>query len=500
MGMVNHVILIVIDDLRADQFKSLLNEGKLANIKDYLSNGIFSDSTGCYPGITIPAQPTMLTGAYPDAYTPPGGHWVIRDEQIIRNYNSLDEYTLLNNELGNNINTLFELIPRPTAGLLLGLYRGANYCFPTRKWTIYRLYLWHVIIRRRNLIHMNTLMMDRLLDYFNKPKKFFKTSEPPRLAVNWALATDAMLHEYGSESNLYLQSLRDLDSKIGDLINGKGKRKGLKELGYYNDTAIIITSDHGNYEAKKWIDIASYFNEIGLIPFIPKKQEGNFDATMGSIGFFNLRGDSWLEHPTIEQMCNYGPNKVDLFKALFNIPGTKYMYYREDGNTAEKGKINILKKENDSIYSATIEYKNGKSKYQFAEKDIFGYSKDDSAAKMLDGKFHTLDEWHMHTHHVDFPMIVDQVARLFRNPNFCDIMISTLGEIMFNFEHGFTKNNHIYGHDIGLRSALTLPLIISGPDIPSKELLYSKSTDIAPTILKLLGEPIPPQMVGKLLL
>ena len=44
MGTVNHVILLVVDDLRADQFQSLLNEGQLPNMKKYLTNEIMSDS------------------------------------------------------------------------------------------------------------------------------------------------------------------------------------------------------------------------------------------------------------------------------------------------------------------------------------------------------------------------------------------------------------------------------------------------------------------------
>ena len=117
-------------------------------------------------------------------------------------------------------------------------------------------------------------------------------------------------------------------------------------------------------------------------------------------------------------------------------------------------------------------------------------------AKMLDGKFHSIDEWLEHTYHLDFPM-VDQVVRLFRNPNSCDIMMSTCGETIFNYEHGITKNDHIHGHDIGLKNALTVPLLIAGPEIPMKKNSYSKSTDIIPSILKLLGEPIPPSLIGR---
>ncbi len=492
MRIANYVILLVIDDLRADQFNALLKEGKLPNIKEFLTNGIISDCTGCFPAITYPAQSTLLTGVYPDAYTPPGGHWVKRDKKLIRNYNTFEEFTVINEELGP-VNTIFELIPGNTAGLSIGLNRGCSQIYPT-KLQVVRLFLWYMKILRKKMIFLNTLLLKKLLDYFNKPRKFFRNAEPPRLTVSWFLTTDDALHHHGAESEEYLHTLRDIDTKIGELIKGRGKNKGLKELGYLDDTVIMLTSDHGNYKANKWVDIAPYLNQIGLIPLIPKKQEGNFDATMGSLCFFSLRGETWLERPTIQQMQHYGPNQVNLFDAILDIPGAKYLYYREDGNTFEKGLIHVLKKEDDKKSSTFIEYRNDETK---VGTDLFGYSKDETATKMLDGKFHSIDEWLEHTHHVDFPMVIDQVARLFRNPNSCDIMMSTCGETIFNYEHGKTKHDHIHGHDIGRKSALTVPLLISGSQIPSKTLPYSKSTDIVPTILKLLGEPIPPNLVGK---
>jgi hypothetical protein len=495
MHPINHVILIVIDDLRADQFNALLKKGELPYIKKYLSEGISSDCTAGFPAITFPAQSSMLTGTYPDSYRIPGGHWVIREKGIIRNYNTLNELSLINEELGPEVKTIFELVNGNTAGIALALRRGASQYFPTKR-QIIQIYLWHVILRRRKLLYFNELTRNKVLDYFNKPKQFFKNGAPPRLTVVWFITSDGILHEYGSDSDYYLMCLKDIDAKIGELIEGKGKRKGLKELGYFNDTAFILTSDHGNYKAKRWIDISPYFQQVGLHPLIPKKQEGNFDATFGSIGFFNFRGESWLERPTNAQLHCYGPAQIDLIKAILNIPGVKFLFYREDGNTFEKGKIRIINQENGQLYSAAIEYETDKTRYTFDQKDVFGYSNDELASKLLDNNFHSIEEWLQHTHHLDFPMLVDQIPRLFRNPNFCDLMVSTCGETMFNFEHGVTKNNHIYGHDIGLHAAITVPLLISGPSIPQKTLSYSKSTDIVPTILKLLGDPLDPKIVG----
>ncbi|MHA1130237.1 MAG: alkaline phosphatase family protein, partial [Candidatus Helarchaeota archaeon] len=178
MRTANHVILLVIDDLRANQFQELLNEGQLPNIQKL--TGIYSNSTACYPAITYPAQSTILTGCYPDTYGFPGGHWVNRNEKTIRNYNSFKELDTVNDELGNT-KTIFELVEGTTACLSIGLTRGSNHYYPTKR-QIIALYLWHWIIWHRDMQILNKLVMNKLMDYFNRPRKYFG-QDPPRLVV-----------------------------------------------------------------------------------------------------------------------------------------------------------------------------------------------------------------------------------------------------------------------------------------------------------------------------
>ncbi len=434
MRTVKHVILLLIDDLRADQFQTLLKDGQLPNIQQL--TGTYSNSTACFPAITYPAQSTILTGCYPDAYGFPGGHWVKRAEKTIRNYNSYKELDTVNEELGPT-KTLFELIDGPTGALSIGLTRGIDHYYPTRK-QIIGLYIWHWLIWHRDMGILNKLVMNKLLDYFNKPRKFFG-DEPPRFAVAWFISSDNFLHNFGSNSEKYLSNLKDIDTRIGHLLNGKGRRKGLKELGYLDDTVILLLSDHGNYAARNWVDVAPHLERIGLSPLIPTVQDGNFDATMGGLGFFTLRGETWMDRPTIAQMQAYGPHGRDLFKALLDLPGVQFLYYREDGNTHEKGEIHVLRKHESGINQAVIEYNGDLTKYIAEGKDIFGYSNDETAMKVVDHRFHTIEEWLEHTHQVDFPMLVDQAARLFRNPHSCDIMISTCGETIFTMNTGELK-------------------------------------------------------------
>jgi arylsulfatase A-like enzyme len=295
----------------------------------------------------------------------------------------------------------------------------------------------------------------------------------------------------------------ECDKSIGSLI------KTLKDLGYYKDTAICVTTDHGNYKASKILDLESFFQQEGLIPYQPKKGRGDFDANLGGVGFFNFRGDTWHHHPTINQMKNFKPvsagiGNLNLFESIWKIPGVKLMYYRDDDNKADKGIINLESRDKKSgkVIKGKIEYhgtgRNQKSKYIYEDEDIFGFSKHEKSSALLDNKPHTIEEWIPATLDTDFVNIVDQLPRHFKNPRSCDIMVSTHGEYCFNFEHGKTTGISPYSHDIASRTSMLVPLIIGGAlEIPKKELAYCKTTDIVPTLLDLLGKKPHSSVTGK---
>jgi arylsulfatase A-like enzyme len=314
------------------------------------------------------------------------------------------------------------------------------------------------------------------------------------------------MHNKGFDHPEYINELLRCDIYLGSLI------ELLKKLGYYDETAICIISDHGNYKAEKFHDIAPYFQNLGLRQYYPKEKSGDFDANMGSIGFFNFRGKTWNYHPDIAQMKNFKPsgtgsNKLDLFASLWKIPGIKFMYYRDDNNSPDKGIIYLERKDSKTgkIMKGSIEYqghgKNQKTKYIFDEEELFGYENNEESAALLNNRSHTIDEWLAGTNNIDFPMFIDQLPRYFKNPRSCDIMTSTCGEFGFNYEHGQTKDPHPYSHDIAIKKSMTVPFIIGGsPEIPKLELDYCKTTDAVPTLLDLLGIAPHKSVVGKSIL
>ena len=507
MTGIDKAIVFVMDDVRYDQFKGLLEDNYLPNINKYVyDNSIHSKCISVFPGITVPAQLAVQTGTYTDEFSVPGMHWWDRNEDIVRTYASLAGWELTST-LDKHVKTVYEQIDGNSLNLFCQVYRGATHNYPSVKRVIL-LYLWYFGIRRENVIRGQEFIIRKILEAFNKPGKYFKNKEEPRLVLSWGFPSDDTMHNFGYDSHEYIESLKFLDLWFGRLIEGWKKYKGLKELGFLDETTFIFTSDHGNYKGKKVVDLAPTIENIGLKP-IPVKLSlrkgkakgnglGNFDLAIGSIGQWYFRSKNQAERPDLKELRSFSDKNINLIEALLDIENTRMLYYREDENTEEKGVIQVIRKNGLKFIKGSLEYQRDKVRLIQDDNELFDYLNYEKAAKLIDGKFHDINEWLMATHETDFPIICDQVARLFRNPNSCDILTSTLGDAVYNYEHGFTKNDHLYSHDIS--RGTKVPLIIGGTNMDKKDVEVTKISDLVPTIVKMLGGKIDKHVVGKSLI
>lgn len=501
-GKINQIILIIFDCIRASHLFELMAKGKLHNLAKIAENGISCDNCiTSYPSITFPCYGNIITGSY-SGYFPKEGnavplyHWLDRTDPpvekrkppFIRNYGERAQLLKINRDIGTKVKTIFEQAgDNNFLSATNFLYRGSFFALA------------------ENFFDVEPILKNIEIAFEN-PSQFFPNKEVPMISVGYIPHTDELMHLKGFDHPDYINLIIECDKYIGSLI------KTLQRTGFYDSTAIGIISDHGNFKAEKFFDLEPFFNQNGLIPYNPVSGKGDFDLNFGSVGFFNFPGDSWFHHPTIKQLEKFntsgrGKNIINIFDTLWKIPSVKYMYYRDDENTPSKGVIHIKKRDpkSDKILSARIEYEGyGKqqlAKYIFDETDVYGYEINEDSAKLLNNKSHTIEEWLEGTNKIDFPMIIDQIPRYFKNPRSCDVMISTCGEYGFNYEHGKTVNGHAYSHDVALKKSMTVPFIIGGsPEIPNMSLNYCKTTDMVPTLLDLLGIKPHSSVVGKSLL
>lgn len=522
MNKVNRVILVIIDDVRSDQFFAMIEQGLLPNLKRLMEKGIYSKNCITdFPSVTYPTQVSTITGTYTGDYKNelchgiPAFNWMGRDSSppLLRSYgsNKLEIYKM-NNDLGTNCQTLFEMIKEGNkTSITQFINRGVDYFFPENKMKLIFFYLvinyWKKI--KKLIEYANSIVVHKLLDNFTNPNKYFDSNDPPVCSFLWFMSSDILMHQYGSESKIYKINLMHIDKVIGKLI------RGLKNLGYLDETAIAITSDHGNYKAQRLGSLEGFFRDLGLKHYYPKRRNrGNFNlAEFGGVGFFNFNGKLFTSnvkekwgYPSINELKNYGPKKINLLQSLFKIDGTKLMYYRDNESTYRKGQILMKKKleGKEKFVQAKLEYRGSgkemKTRYlcENSNYDIFGYYNDEKASQLINGKFHNNDEWLEGTYHLDYPLYPDLLVRHFKNPRSADIILSTKGKVVYNIAHGKKKKKSCYKHDIGIRNSSIVPLIISGPNsIPRKQIEFCKITDIVPSLLYLLGQRFHKSIIGK---
>jgi hypothetical protein len=524
MNKINRIILCIIDDIRSDQFFELIDKNLLPNCKSLMEKGIFSKNCVTdFPSITYPTQVSIITGCYTGDYCKEPCHgipltnWMQRNHSppILRNYIAKNmQIYKLNEDIGKNCKTILEMCDHGnTSSIAQFLNRGANYFFPERKTKLamYYLVLKHSRNVKRMMCRANSTIVKKLLDTFENPKKFFNDKEPPIVSLLCFLSSDLIMHMLGSDSYLYKLNLLHIDKVIGLLV------KELDRMGFLNETVLAITSDHGNYKANKVGDLTTFFDKYKLSYYHPRKNpKGKIGCTeYGGIGFFYFNGNNNLVNykswkpPTIKQLKGYGPLNIDLLETLFKISGTNLMYYRDDNNTFNQGKIFIRKriKNTSKSISGIIEYKGIGRDYQTkyipenGEIDVFNYLIDEKASKMMDNRFHTSQEWMSSTFHLDNPMYVDLIPRHFKNPRSADIILSNDGTIVYNIEHGRKKNRTVNCHDLGLKESSIVPLIIGGsPEIPYREIECCRIVDIVPTLMKCIKKNIHQSVIGESLI
>ncbi len=526
MNKINRVIFCVIDDVHSEHFFNLIEEDLLPNFKRIMAEGIYSKTCITdFPAVTYPTQATMITGIYTGDFQReychgiPSYHWMDRDfvPPILRSYGSKGlQIFKLNEDLGNNCKTILEMIGNGnTTSISQFINRGATYFFPRSKIRMgfYYLLMKYPLNLKRMLARFNSRVIHFLLENFKKPKKYFGNQEPPIGSLIYFLTSDLLMHAFGYDSQLYKLNLFHIDKVMGILIDE------LDKMGYLDETAIAITSDHGNYLANKVGDLNSIYIKNELKPYDPgKNYKGNFNLSeFGGVGFFYFRGSKnsfrnnkyqWTR-PSLRELENFGPNRVNLLKNLFKIENSQLMYYKDDNNTHRKGIIYLKRKDEKTgrIYTGIIKYKgagiNYKTKYisDNGVNDVFEYLKDDNASKLLDGKFHSHREWLDATYHLDFSLYPDLIPRHFKNPRSSDIILSTDGSVIYNIAHNKRKSNNLYSHDLGFRNCSNVPLLIGGSsEIPHKEIKYCSTTDVVPTLLNMLGKKLHPSVVGKSLI
>jgi len=248
------VVLYLVDGARPDVMQELLASGDLPNIRrEIVESGTSRTASSCFPSTTGPAYLPFLMGCFPGTSNIPGIRWLDKAEfhakrwgkDRFRSYNGI-EAPWFNDDLPGERPTIFERFERPFnvySMLTRGLPRGHNLTGRTKlMWYLYAHFTdrWHPVDRAGHHHLMRSL------------------DGSPDFVFAVFPGVDSYSHLLHPRHEETLAAYRYVDFSVGQLV------ARLKRLGRWDDTLVIITSDHGLTATGQHLDLATFLEERGL--------------------------------------------------------------------------------------------------------------------------------------------------------------------------------------------------------------------------------------------
>lgn len=467
MKQFKHCIIFLVDGARPDVMEKMMKRGDLPNIQKYLQEaGSYTKAVTAFPSTTGPAYAPILTGCYPGTVDVPGIRWFDKAEG---NGNRLNlrrqrsymwvEASLFNSDLKKDKLTLFEVF-KNSINIFNPLTRGIN---PANNLTRFSKTLYYLFV------HLTSAW--QIVDYATHRYLFKAISHKPEFIFALFPAVDSYSHLTHPFSKTVLNTYFNVDKFIGKTV------QHLKREGIYDQTLLILTSDHGLTSTHTHLDLIDFLDKRGYralhYPRITRSQTKAAVMVSGnSMAHIYLKNhQDWGKRIYSEELEK---NHARLLSDFIGLPQIALVACAlEDGgvcvyNNGGKARIRNL--------GENIEY------YVEGE-DPFGYK---GLPQRLN--HHTSLE---HTFDSDYPDALMQLIQIFKSRRSGDIILSAKNG--FDLRARFEWPEHKASHGSLHREHMLVPLFIN-TQIKSRKI---RTADIFPSILELMGQESTNEIDGK---
>jgi predicted AlkP superfamily pyrophosphatase or phosphodiesterase len=495
-------IVFMIDGLSRDVFDRLLQEGRLPNFKKYfVDRGLYCDRcVASVPSVTLSNEASIVTSVFPGRHGIMGNSWFDRSAMIERNYENLAEKNLLDGDY--RAETIFErLHDATTMSLFYQAHRGATRFVENRMSGappyVFGLY---------GLVDRISLWRFEIVATIAKAQGQF-----PALVFAYLLATDMEAYREGVSSEAYRWALEHTDAHIGRVL------RDLEAAGRLDNTVLAIVSDHGMADVTQHWPLEKFFRDdvhlriAGQAP----REDTEFEDRLAWFDRYEVilegSGDrywavylrkpraaaresekpafeNWLARPAPEDLRAYPTQDgktVNLIDRLLAADAVDVLAYRGTPGkvyvATRRGKVELSRPAPDSRDVACRVIRGD---------DPLGYAASKAAA-LLDGKPHTPAEWLAATAETDHPDLPPQVMAYFDSPRAGDLAVFAASGWDFGRENKA-------GHGGLLPGDMGTVMLLAGPGVPHERRSEPvRSVDLGPTILELLGRPVPADIDGR---
>ncbi len=492
-------VIFIVDGINADIFHEMLTAGELPAIKKYfVDRGVYVRRASVNsPTVTTANLTTMVTGRAPGHHGVVAVRWFDRHDLIWRNYATIVQKNHVDRDY--TAPTIFERLDDVSSySLFCQPHRGATKFFENTLSTgpAFGLGLFEFVDR---------VSLSRFGEMAALARR---RGEWPTVVVCYLLSPDFQAYAHGLYSPQYRRALAHTDLQIGRVM-GDFDRAGLLDR-----LVFAFTSDHGMVNVTQAFSIEQFLVDECRLALARKRLWENTP--------YDNRLAAYEQDNVVVAKCGNRFASVSLRKPIRRDgqvvghepwpvrPSVTDMraYPTEDGREIDLLSAFVAREE---VFSVAFPAGENRARVQTADgvaqfdqpdgpggditysvisgRDPLGWA-EAVPAELLAGTPGSPMVWREATIGLDFADTPMQLPAYFRSKRAADIMVFCADE------WDFTPGNHA-GHGGMLAAEMHVPLLITGPSIPpGQQLSVASTSDLTPTILSLLGRPVPDDLDG----
>ena len=468
-------IFILVDGSPYQVFNDLVQDDTLSNIKKYvIDRGVFKKAVTAFPSTTGPAFIPFFMGRFPGSANIPGIRWLSKKqfqnphrfrspgicsymgmEALSFSAHLPDSPTLF--DFFSPVNNIYNILTRgcPPSGDLTRRIKPLVYTYAhfSERWRF-----------------VNAIACRKLLRAVRGDAEFIICLFP---------AVDTFSHLSHTRSPQVIEAYREVDRTVGEVC------QILQASGDFDNTLIMITSDHGMSNTHTHIDLPRHLDNSGWrclhYPLLWRRRTRSASMVSGNGmthlyfregGSENGRSMSkppngWGEGLSFEQLSRMG-----VIQPMLEIEGLALVAGQSEGGA-------IIVQNRSGIGRITCE--GATFSYQFQGSDPLGYGT----------PYHNLSyrDALVHTYNSEYPDGLVQLWQIFQGDRTGDLVLSA--DPGYDLRARYEYPEHHATHGALNAEQMFVPLAINFPI----ETEFIRTVDLFPTVLSQFGCTVEPSQI-----
>ena len=430
--MSKRVIFYLIDGARPDILKALAAEGHIPNIKKYMmEEGAFEVGTTCFPSTTGPAYLPFLTGQLPGAHDITGIRWFDKEQYFKGRWgrNAMRSYCgyeakYFNDDMNEAYPSLLELYPK-NFNIYNMITKGVKEENDLTKKQKSKLYFNAHFKHTHHIV--DEIGHGHLMDAIENEFEFIFAVFP---SIDW----DS--HTYHFKDDRTVEAYKIADRSLGELVDK------LKAQGTWDDTLIVMASDHGLTSTHSHLDLGRFFKKHKyrvleyptiwtIAPQVSVFISGNSFATL-----------SFLDQKTLYHKDDLYAKHAKVMDSLVAHEAIDFIVMRKSDSA-----LSVINADGEAL----IEIKEGQMRYSCLSANPFGL--DENAGWLDDTAAYTL------CYESDYPDALVQCKQLFESKKSGDIAVSA--NVGYDLRDFWEIPEHKGSHGSLHKDHMLVPILLS---------------------------------------